>query len=185
MRFLVAERRRPVLGFATYGAVSRRRRLCRTAWSIPSSWPRPRAGAGLGRALLHGGRRPCPAPQARIQMIAGVSGENAEGRAFHAAHGLSATSPSCPQVGFKFGRYHRPCADAEIPDLTSRLCARYADAHVDLDPHRRSPVRPCLGRRAVGGVRPAARRPDPRTLGRLHHRGDRAWAPRWPRPTAQ
>jgi L-amino acid N-acyltransferase len=61
-------------------------------------------GRGLGRALMQAVEadlRTCGAHS----LFAGVSGENAEGAAFHAALGYREVA-RLPEVGWKFGRWH-------------------------------------------------------------------------------
>ena len=60
-------------------------------------------GMGVGRALLAGVEVHAKAAGAH-QMIAGVSGENPEGRAFHAALGYHEIA-IIREAGFKFGRF--------------------------------------------------------------------------------
>ena len=60
-------------------------------------------GMGAGRALLAGVEAHAKAAGAH-QMIAGVSGENPEGRAFHAALGYHEVA-IIRDAGFKFGRF--------------------------------------------------------------------------------
>ena len=60
-------------------------------------------GMGAGRALLAGVEAHAKAAGAH-QMIAGVSGENPEGRAFHAALGYHEIA-IIREAGFKFGRF--------------------------------------------------------------------------------
>jgi len=60
-------------------------------------------GMGAGRALLAGIEAHATAAGAH-QMIAGVSGENPEGRAFHAALGYHEIA-IIRDAGFKFGRF--------------------------------------------------------------------------------
>ena len=60
-------------------------------------------GRGLGRALMTAVEDHARARN-RHSMIAGVSGGNPDGRAFHAAIGYDLVA-TVPQVGWKFGRY--------------------------------------------------------------------------------
>ena len=60
-------------------------------------------GRGIGRALM-GAIEDHARSRGRHCMIAGVSGGNPEGRAFHAALGYDLVA-TVPQVGWKFGRY--------------------------------------------------------------------------------
>ena len=60
-------------------------------------------GMGAGRALLAGVEAHAKAAGAH-QMIAGVSGENPEGRAFHVALGYHEIA-IIRDAGFKFGRF--------------------------------------------------------------------------------
>jgi L-amino acid N-acyltransferase len=60
-------------------------------------------GKGAGRGLMIAICDHAAAADAH-QMIAGVSAENAEGRAFHAAMGFAHIA-TIPQAGFKFGRF--------------------------------------------------------------------------------
>ena len=60
-------------------------------------------GRGVGRALLAAVEAHAQAAGAH-QMIAGVSGENPQGRAFHAAMGYHEVA-LIREAGFKFGRF--------------------------------------------------------------------------------
>lgn len=60
-------------------------------------------GQGLGRALMQAIETHALA-RGTHSMIAGVSGENATGIAFHAALGYR-TVATLPESGFKFGRW--------------------------------------------------------------------------------
>jgi L-amino acid N-acyltransferase len=60
-------------------------------------------GKGIGRALMAAIEDHARARGAH-QMIAGVSGENAEGRAFHERLGYRHIA-TVPEAGFKFDRY--------------------------------------------------------------------------------
>lgn len=100
--FLVAEEDGQLIGQASYGqfrgGVGYKTCMEHSISLVPGT---PRKG--LGRALLtavedhardHGAH----------QMIAGVSGENADGQAFHARMGYRLIA-TIPQAGYKFGRY--------------------------------------------------------------------------------
>ena len=58
---------------------------------------------GLGRALMQAVEDHARAAGAH-QMIAGISGENPDGRAFHERLGYRHVA-TVPEAGFKFGRY--------------------------------------------------------------------------------
>lgn len=60
-------------------------------------------GAGLGRALMSAVESHARGAGAH-QMLAGVSGENPEGRAFHERLGYRLVA-TVPQAGHKFGRF--------------------------------------------------------------------------------
>ncbi len=60
-------------------------------------------GKGLGRALMAAVEDHARQGGAH-QMIAGISGENTSGQAFHAALGFAHIA-RIPQAGWKFGRY--------------------------------------------------------------------------------
>ncbi|MFO1203480.1 MAG: N-acetyltransferase family protein [Tabrizicola sp.] len=100
--FLVAEDEGQVIGQASYGqfrgGVGYKTCMEHSISLLPGT---PRKG--LGRALLT-----AVEDHARIQgahqMIAGVSGENPDGQAFHARMGYRHIA-TVPQAGFKFGRY--------------------------------------------------------------------------------
>jgi len=65
------------------------------------------SGKGIGRALMATVEDHARAAGAH-QMIAGVTGENAEGQAFHARLGYQLIA-TVPQAGFKFGRFIDLC----------------------------------------------------------------------------
>lgn len=100
--FWVAEQEGKVLGFATYGQfrVGPGYATCMEHSIILS--PNAR-GQGLGRALMNVLEDHARTGGAR-QMIAGVSAENPEGRAFHARIGYRELAV-IPEAGFKFGRF--------------------------------------------------------------------------------
>ncbi|HEY6918550.1 MAG TPA: GNAT family N-acetyltransferase [Tabrizicola sp.] len=100
--FLVAEDAGRVIGQASYGQFrgGQGYRTCMEhSISLLPGTPR----TGLGRALMT-----AIEDHARLggahQMIAGVSGENPDGRAFHARMGYREIA-IIPEAGFKFGRY--------------------------------------------------------------------------------
>lgn len=99
---LVAEDAGTVVGQASYGQFrggTGYRTCMEHSISLLPGTPRK----GLGRALLTAIEDHARA-QGAHQMIAGVSGENPDGRAFHARMGYAHIA-TVPQAGFKFGRY--------------------------------------------------------------------------------
>lgn len=100
--FLVAEAGGQVIGQASYGqfrgGVGYKTCMEHSISLLPGT---PRTG--LGRALLTAVEDHARTAGAH-QMIAGISGENAEGRAFHARMGYAHIA-TIPEAGFKFGRY--------------------------------------------------------------------------------
>jgi len=100
--FLIAEDAGTLVGQASYGQFrgGQGYRTCMEhSISLLPNTPRK----GLGRALLtaiEGHAR----TKGAHQMIAGVSGENAEGQAFHARMGYAHIA-TIPEAGFKFGRF--------------------------------------------------------------------------------
>lgn len=100
--FLVAEAGGQVIGQASYGQFrggEGYRSCMEHSISLLPGTPR----TGLGRALLTAVEDHARTAGAH-QMIAGISGENAEGRAFHARMGYAHIA-TIPEAGFKFGRY--------------------------------------------------------------------------------
>ncbi len=100
--FLVAEDSGQIIGQASYaqfrGGKGYATCMEHSISLLPGS---PRKG--LGRALLTAIEDHARTAGAH-QMIAGVSGENPGGQAFHARMGYSHLA-TVPQAGFKFGRY--------------------------------------------------------------------------------
>ena len=90
-----------LLGFASYtqfrGGIGYAHAMEHTVVLAPEA-----RGRGIGRALLSRVEAHARAAGAHV-MIAGVSGENAEGRAFHLALGYREIATLC-EVGYKFGR---------------------------------------------------------------------------------
>lgn len=100
--FFVADEDGRVLGFATYcqfragnGYLTS---MEHTVILAPEAW-----GRGIGRKLMEAVEDHARARGAHT-MVGVVSGENAEGVAFHAACGYR-TCGTLPEVGRKFGRY--------------------------------------------------------------------------------
>lgn len=100
--FFVAESGGNLLGFATYAQFRGGTGYARTMEHSVILAPEAR-GRGAGRALMRAVEDHARAGGAH-QMIAGVSGENPEGRAFHEALGYRLIA-TLPEAGFKFGRY--------------------------------------------------------------------------------
>ena len=100
--FYVALHQDRVAGFATYdqfrSGVGSARTMEHTIQLAPGA-----SGRGLGRALMTLVEDHARAGGAH-SMFAGVSGENPEGRAFHARLGYAETAV-LPHVGWKFGRW--------------------------------------------------------------------------------
>jgi phosphinothricin acetyltransferase len=91
-----------LLGFATYaqfrGGVGYATCMEHSILLAPQA-----RGKGAGPGLINAVCDHAAAAGAH-QMIAGVSGENSEGRAFHAAMGFAHIA-TIPEAGFKFGRF--------------------------------------------------------------------------------
>lgn len=101
--FLIAETATETFaGFATYGQFRGGDGYDRSMEHSIHLAPAAR-GQGLGRALMSALEDHARA-RGYHSMIAGVSGENLPGQAFHAALGY-AECARIPQVGFKFGRW--------------------------------------------------------------------------------
>jgi L-amino acid N-acyltransferase YncA len=100
--FLVAEDDGRIIGQASYGQFRGGQGYATCMEHSISLLPGiPRKG--LGRALLTAIEDHARAVGAH-QMIAGVSGENPDGQAFHARMGYRIIA-TVPEAGFKFGRY--------------------------------------------------------------------------------
>lgn len=91
-----------ILGFASYGQFRAGAGYARAMEHTIILAPEGR-GRGVGRALMAAIEDHARA-QGYHSMIAGVSGGNPEGRAFHAAIGYAEVAV-VPQVGWKFGRF--------------------------------------------------------------------------------
>ena len=100
--FLVVEEAGTVIGQASYGQF-RGGMGYATCMEHSISLLPGTPSRGLGRALLTAVEDHARAGGAH-QMIAGVSGENPDGRAFHARMGYAEVA-TIAQAGFKFGRY--------------------------------------------------------------------------------
>jgi L-amino acid N-acyltransferase len=99
---LVAEVDGVILGYATYGQFRAGVGYARAMEHSIALAPQNR-GSGVGRALLGAIEDHARAGGAH-SMMAGISGENAAGQAFHAACGYVHVA-TIPQVGWKFGRW--------------------------------------------------------------------------------
>jgi L-amino acid N-acyltransferase len=100
--FLLAEDDGEVLGFASYGQFRGGIGYAHTMEHTIILGPNAR-GRGIGRALMLAIEDHARAGGAH-SIFAGVSAENPEGRAFHAAMGYALTV-TLPAVGYKFGRW--------------------------------------------------------------------------------
>ena len=100
--FLVAVEGDTLIGQASYGQF-RPGEGYRTCMEHSISLTPDAKGKGVGRALMAAIEGHARAAGAR-QMIAGVSGENADGRAFHERMGYRHIA-TIPEAGFKFGRF--------------------------------------------------------------------------------
>ena len=100
--FLVAEEKAEIIGQASYGQF-RGGQGYRTCMEHSISLLPGTPHKGIGRALLTAIEDHARS-QGAHQMIAGVSGENADGRVFHARMGYRVLA-TIPEAGFKFGRY--------------------------------------------------------------------------------
>ncbi len=100
--FLVAELEGEVAGFATYfqfrGGPGYRHTMEHTVILSPRAW-----GRGVGRALMSAIEDHARAGGAH-SLFGGVSAENADGIAFHAAIGFKEIA-RLPEVGRKFDRW--------------------------------------------------------------------------------
>jgi phosphinothricin acetyltransferase len=100
--FFVALDQDRVAGFATYGQFRGGLGYARTMEHTIQLAP-GMSGRGHGRALMTVVETHARTGGAH-SMFAGVSGENPEGRAFHARLGYAETA-ILPKVGWKFGRW--------------------------------------------------------------------------------
>lgn len=100
--FIVAEGAGGLLGFATYAQFRGGVGYARTMEHTVILADRAR-GQGIGRGLMQAIEAHAAARGVH-SMIAGVSGENPAGIAFHRALGYR-TVAVLPSVGFKFGRF--------------------------------------------------------------------------------
>jgi phosphinothricin acetyltransferase len=100
--FLVAVEGDQLLGQASYGQF-RAGFGYKTCMEHSISLAPQAKGRGIGRALMTAIENHARAAGGH-QMIAGVSGENPEGRAFHDRLGYRHIA-TIPEAGFKFGRF--------------------------------------------------------------------------------
>jgi L-amino acid N-acyltransferase len=100
--FFVAEEAGEVTGFATYAQFRAGAGYARAMEHTVILAPDAR-GQGLGRALMEAIEAHARAREVHA-MMAGVSGENPDGIAFHARLGYAEVA-RVPEVGWKFGRW--------------------------------------------------------------------------------
>ena len=100
--FFLAKDAGPPLGFASYAQFRSGAGYANAMEHTVVLAPEAR-GQGVGRALMAALEAHARSAGVHV-MIAGVSGENAEGRAFHTALGYAEVA-LIPQVGRKFGRW--------------------------------------------------------------------------------
>lgn len=91
-----------ILGFVTFAQFRAGAGYARSLEHTIVLAPQAR-GRGLGRALMAAAEDRARAAGGH-QMFAGISAENPEGRAFHAALGYAPLA-TIPQAGWKFGRF--------------------------------------------------------------------------------
>ena len=99
---LVAEAEGRIMGFATYGQFRANSGYRFTMENTIALLPEAK-GRGMGRGLMTGIEDHARAGGAH-SMIAGISGKNTDGLAFHAAIGYE-TVAVVPRSGFKWGEW--------------------------------------------------------------------------------